>query len=175
MASLSFEKGLPMQSVMFLVAALISGVLVPLQAGANAALGRALGHPLWATLISLAVSAICVVPVMLALRVSGPPIAGLADQPKWIWIGGVLGVIYITAALLLAPKLGAASFMTTVIASQILASMAIDYFGLVGFEAKPIAGPRLIGAALVVAGVLVMQGPGLWRLIQSGSAVSIQN
>lgn len=164
-----------MQSITFLVAALISGALVPLQAGANAALGRALGHPLWATIMSLAVSAICVVPVLLALRVSGPSIAGLAGQPKWIWIGGIVGVIYITAALLLAPKMGAASFMTAVIAGQILASMAIDYYGLVGFEAKSITGPRLMGAALVVAGVLVMQGPGLWRFIQSAKQISIQN
>jgi transporter family-2 protein len=166
--ALLFAKGLPMQSVTF-VAALIAGVLVPLQAGANAALGRDLGHPLWATMLSLAVSAICVVPVMLALRVSGPSIASLADQPKWIWIGGVVGVIYITAALLLAPKLGAASFMTAVIAGQILASLAVDYFGLVGFEAKPLTALRLIGAAAVVAGVLVIQGPSLWRLTQSGT------
>lgn len=164
-----------MQSPSLLVAALIAGVLVPLQAGANAALGRALGHPLWATLISLAVSAICVVPIMLVLRVSGPSIAGLAAQPKWIWIGGVVGVIYITGALLLAPKLGAASFMTTVIAGQILASMAIDHFGLVGFEAKPITGERLAGAILVITGILVMQGPALWRLIESGAQIPIQN
>lgn len=166
--TLPFAKGLPMQSVTF-IAALIAGALVPLQAGANAALGRALGHPLWATMLSLAVSAICVVPVMLALRVSGPSIASLADQPRWIWIGGIVGVIYITAALLLAPKLGAASFMTVVIAGQILASLAADYFGLVGFEAKPLTLPRLIGAAVVVTGVLVMQWPSLWRLTQPGT------
>lgn len=85
-----------------------------------------------------------------------------------------MGVIYITGALLLAPKLGAAGFMTTVIAGQILAAMAIDYFGLVGFEAKRISGERLAGAIMVVAGILVMQGPELWRLARSGT-FSIQN
>ncbi|RWX74767.1 DMT family transporter [Neorhizobium lilium] len=155
-----------MQSLIFF-AALMAGALVPLQAGANAALGRALGHPLWATMISLAVSAISVVPVMLALRVPGLSVAGLADQPRWIWIGGVIGVIYISAALILAPKLGAASFMTAVIAGQILASLAIDYFGLVGFSALPLTISRLAGAAIVVVGVLVMQAPVLWRLVQS--------
>ncbi|MEO3998038.1 DMT family transporter [Mesorhizobium sp. CAU 1732] len=142
---------------------------MPLQAGANAALGRALGHPLWATMISLAVSAICVLPIMLALRVSGPSFAGLASQPRWIWVGGVVGVIYITAALMLAPRLGAAGFMTAVIAGQVLASLAIDYFGLVGFEVRSLTIPRLIGAAVVVAGVLVMQAPSLWRLAQPGA------
>lgn len=163
-----------MQSLAFLVAALISGALVPFQAGGNAALGRALGHPLWATMVSLMISAICVVPVMMALRVSAPTIANLTVQPKWIWIGGVAGVIYITAALLFAPKLGAASFMTAVIAGQILASMAIDYFGVVGFTARPISGLRLVGALLVVAGVLIMQGPSLWRMVQSDTQLSTQ-
>lgn len=164
-----------MQPLVFVIAALVSGALVPFQAGANAALGRALGHPLWATIVSLAVSAVCVIPVMIALRVSMPTVANLAAQPKWVWIGGVTGVIYITAALLLAPKLGAASFMTAVIAGQILASMAIDYFGVVGFAAKPITASRLIGALLVVAGVLAIQAPSLWRLIQSGIRISTQN
>ncbi|AGT10784.1 DMT family transporter [Paracoccus aminophilus] len=160
-----------MQPVTFLLAALISGALVPFQAGANAALGRALGHPLWATLISLAVSAACILPVMLTLRVPAPHLAALAGQPKWIWIGGVAGVIYITAALLLAPKLGAASFMTAVIAGQILASLLIDYAGVVGFAAKEITASRLIGAALVVLGVLVMQGGALMRtLLGTGAA-----
>jgi transporter family-2 protein len=39
----------------------------------------------------------------------------------------------------------------------------------VGFEAKPLTLPRLIGAAVVVAGVLVMQGQSLWRQTPSGS------
>ncbi len=164
-----------MQSLTFLAVALASGALVPLQAGANAALGRALGHPLWATMASLAVSAACVVPIMIALRVSAPTIANLATQPKWIWIGGITGVIYITTALLLAPKLGAAGLMTAVVAGQILASMAIDYFGLVGFVPRSISGARLLGALLVVAGVLVMQGPALWQLIQSAIKLSTQH
>ena len=29
--------------------AIVSGALIPFQAGANATLGRSLGHPLWAT------------------------------------------------------------------------------------------------------------------------------
>lgn len=164
-----------MQPLAFLVAALIFGALVPFQAGANAALGRALGHPLWATVVSLVTSAILVVPLMIALRVSAPTIANLSVQPKWIWIGGIAGVIYITVALLLATKLGAAGFMTAVIAGQILASITIDYFGIVGFTARPISGYRLAGALLVVAGVLVMQSPVLWRTVRQVSQLPTQS
>ena len=112
---------------------------------------------------------------MIALRVSAPAIANLSVQPKWIWIGGIAGVIYITVALLLVPKLGAAGFMTAVIAGQILASITIDYFGIAGFTARPITGYRLAGALLVVAGVLVMQGPVLWRTVHPVSQLPTQS
>lgn len=153
----------PSGSLTLLIAAMVAGAMVPFQAGANAALGRGLGHPLWGTMISLAVSVICILPVMLAMRVSVPTFANLAGAPKWIWIGGAVGVFYITAALLVAPKLGAASFITAVIAGQMIASVSIDYFGLMGFAEKQLTAPRLVGIALIIIGVAVMQGPSLWH------------
>ncbi|MDQ4678446.1 DMT family transporter, partial [Stenotrophomonas maltophilia group sp. RNC7] len=72
-------------------------------------------------------------------------------------------------------KLGAAGLMTAVIAGQILASIAIDYFGLVGFVPRSISGPRLLGTLLVMAGVLVMQGPAIWQSIQSVTKFSTQH
>jgi len=150
-------------SITFLIAALIAGAVVPFQAGANAALGRALGHPLWATVVSLIISIICVLPVLLAMKTSLPTLTGLAGQPKWIWIGGVAGVAYITAAILFAPKLGAAGFMTAVIAGQLIAAVLIDYFGIMGFASREITPSRIAGVLLVAVGVIVMQGPPLWR------------
>ncbi|PSJ60451.1 DMT family transporter [Pseudaminobacter soli (ex Li et al. 2025)] len=145
-------------SLSLMIAAVVAGAVVPFQAGANAALGRMLGHPLWATLVSLGISALCVLPVMLAMRVPLPSFASLAGAPKWIWIGGAAGVFYITAALLLAPKLGAAGFIAAVIAGQMIASISIDQFGLMGFAEKPLSAPRLIGLAFIVVGAVVMQG-----------------
>jgi len=159
-------------SLTFLVAALVAGAVVPFQAGANAALGRALGHPLWATIVSLIVSIICVLPVLLAMKVSLPTLTGLSVQPKWIWIGGVAGVLYITAAILLAPKLGAAGFMTAVIAGQLIASVLIDYFGIMGFVSKEITPSRIMGVLLVAVGVIVMQGPSLWRNAETIAAAT---
>ena len=111
-------------SLFLLLPALIAGAVVPFQAGANATLGRLLGHPLWATLVSLAVSIAVILPVMAAFRVPIPTIDAASKGPWWIWTGGLAGVIYITAALLLAPRLGAANFMVAVIAGQMIASRA---------------------------------------------------
>ncbi len=146
-----------MHTVLLTIVAVLAGAAVPFQGGANAALGRALGHPLWATLVSLSVSALCVVPVLIAVRAPLPAIDTLTTQPKWVWIGGIAGVAYVTAAILLMPKLGAAGFMTAVIAGQVVASLAIDYFGAVGLAARAIDPPRLAGAAMVMFGAVVMQ------------------
>lgn len=137
--------------------ALIAGMAVPFQAGSNAALGRLLGHPLWATLVSLGVSVLMVIPALLVMRAPLPQLSALAQAPWWAWFGGVAGVAYITAALMLTPRLGAAGFIVCVIAGQVLSSLVIDQWGLMGLAQRPVNGLRLAGVGLIVIGMLVVQ------------------
>lgn len=147
-------------ALLLILAAIVSGAVVPFQAGANALLGRTLGHPLWGTVISLCVSFACILPVMALAKVGAPTISNLVQAPRWIWIGGIVGVVYITGALLLAPKLGAAGFITAAIAGQMLASVVIDQWGLVGLPQRPVSLSRLAGLALVFLGLITMQVQG---------------
>lgn len=140
-----------------LLVALFAGAAVPFQAGSNAALGRLLGHPLWATLVSLAVSILMVIPALLVLRAPLPQLATLTQAPWWAWLGGVAGVAYITAALMLTPRLGAAGFIVCVIAGQVVSSLLIDQWGLMGLAQRPVNGMRLAGVGLIVLGMLVVQ------------------
>lgn len=148
-------------TLFLILAAIVAGAVVPFQAGANAVLGRTLGHPLWGTLVSLCVSLACILPVMALARVEAPTLPSLAQAPRWVWIGGIVGVVYITGALVLAPKLGAAGFVTAAIAGQMLASIIIDQWGLVGLPQKPVTVSRLAGLALIFLGLIVMQLQGL--------------
>ncbi|VVE12735.1 membrane protein [Pandoraea iniqua] len=140
-----------------LVVAMLAGAVVPFQAGSNAALGRALGHPLWATVASLLVSLIVILPVLIGMRAGAPDLGKAAGGPWWLWIGGIAGVAYITAALILTPRLGAANFIVCVVAGQVVASLVIDHFGLMGLAQKPANLARIAGVALIVAGMLVVQ------------------
>ncbi len=142
---------------LFAPLAMLAGAVVPFQAGANAALGRNLGHPLWATVASLGVSAVLASLVMLVLRVPAPDVSLSLRAPGWTWLGGAAGVFYITAALMLAPRMGSGPFMAAVIGGQVLAALAIDRYGLLGFAVKQITPLHWAGAALVVSGVAVMQ------------------
>jgi|UPI000322D995 transporter family-2 protein len=159
------EKEIGMPLLVLSCLALVSGALVPLQGGANAALGRALGHPLWAAVASLLVSLICILPVLLAMRVPVPDLGTALAQPSWIWIGGLVGIVYVTGAILLMPTMGAAGFMIAVVAGQLLTSLLIDRFGLMGLAGKPLDLWRVLGAATVMGGVLVFQWPSLSRLM----------
>ncbi|BCN37236.1 hypothetical protein ALDI51_05550 [Alicycliphilus denitrificans] len=152
--------------------ALAAGAAVPFQAASNAALGRALGHPLWATLASLSVSALVVVPLMVLMRVPAPAFGAAAQGPAWWWLGGVAGVAYVTAALMLTPRLGAASFIVSVIAGQMLASLLIDHYGLMGLAPKPAGAWRVAGIALILLGMVVVQMSSSPAVSASGPASS---
>ncbi|QXH44072.1 DMT family transporter [Pseudomonas xanthosomatis] len=140
--------------------ALLAGVVLPFQAASNAAVGRALGHPLWGALTSLLVSTAVVVAALLVLRVSAPNLGKALQGPWWLWVGGVLGALYVAAAAALTPKLGAAGFLLLVVAGQIITSVVVDHFGLMGLAQKPVNLARVLGVLLIIGGVLLVQGAG---------------
>jgi transporter family-2 protein len=141
--------------VSFLVLAALGGSAITLQAGMNAQVGRMLGHPLWATLVSLTVSVLSIVPLLLIFRVSLPSLSNLDQAPWWVWLGGALGAFFITVALTTAPELGAVVFISAVVMGQTIASMLLDQFAVAGFPSRPVTLWRVVGALCVVVGVLI--------------------
>ncbi|CRM16835.1 MULTISPECIES: DMT family transporter [Pseudomonas] len=137
--------------------ALMAGAVVPFQSAINANLGRGLGHPLWATLASLLVSIIVLLPVIIALRLPLPSLAFITQAPLWMWAGGAFGVCFISLALMLLPKLGASGFIALALAGQMLASLLLDHFGLFGLAQRQLTTPRVVGALLLMAAVALIQ------------------
>lgn len=141
----------------FALVAVVAGALVPFQAGSKAELGRALGHPLWATLISLLVSMLVVIPILLAIQLPIPALGAIQNLPVWAWLGGVAGVIYISSALMLVPRVGATSFIVCVIAGQLITSLLLDYHGWLNLPVREISVGRVLGVALVLLGMVMVQ------------------
>lgn len=79
------------------------------------------------------------------------------QRPLWMWLGGLAGVIYITLALILTPRLGASTFIVCVVAGQMLASLLIDHYGLMGLAQRLATPGRIAGVALIFAGMIVVQ------------------
>ena len=140
-----------------LLLATFAGAVVPFQSAINVNLGRGLGHPLWATLASLMVSILVLLPIILALRLPLPSLAFISKAPLWMWAGGAFGVCFISLALVLLPKLGASGFMALALAGQVVASMLLDHFGWFGLVERHVSLPKVLGALLLIAGVVLIQ------------------
>ena len=142
---------------LYLLVCLVAGAMMPLQAGVNAQLARWVGNPVSASLVSFAVGTLTLLAYTAAARPQLPPAAALAAAPWWVWGGGLLGAGFVTAAAAFAPRLGAATFISVTIAGQVFVSILLDHFGLVGFPARPATPLRLLGALLLVFGVLLVR------------------
>jgi transporter family-2 protein len=140
-----------------LLCAFLIGVVLPVQSGINAQLRIGVGHPLLAAFISFAVGTIALLGLNLVMRVPLPSGESAARLPWWYWCGGLLGAAYIYAAVILAPRLGAATLVAVIVAGQMVASLALDHFGWVGYPQQPLTPVRTIGALLVIGGVLLIQ------------------
>ena len=140
-----------------LLLAAFAGAVVPFQSAINVNLGRGLGHPLWATLASLVVSILVLLPIMLAMRLPLPSLAFIGKAPMWMWAGGAFGVCFISLALVLLPRLGASGFMALALAGQVVASLLLDHFGWFGLVERQVTLPKVFGAVLLIGGVVLIQ------------------
>jgi transporter family-2 protein len=129
------------------------GLSVSVQAGINAQLRTFLGSPVQAALVSFLTGTVALAAVALVERSPVPP--GLAAAPWWIWLGGLLGAFNIAASVFLAPRLGALVLAMVIISGQLIASMLLDHFGLLGYRRVPVEPGRVAGAVLLVVGVFL--------------------
>ena len=143
-----------MQLILF---AIVVGFVLPVQAGINAQLRLSLGHPITTAFASFLVGTLALGVLALVMRVPVPAAQLAAQAPIWQWTGGLLGAAYIAAAVVLAPRLGAATMIASVVAGQMIASVLLDHYGLVGFAQRAATPGRLLGAALVILGVRLLQ------------------
>src|SRR5512147_439811 len=100
----------PPGAAMYLILlAILVGFALPVQAGINAQLRVTLGHPIPTAFASFLVGTLALGVIALATRAPVPSLRLAAEAPAWHWTGGLLGAIYIAAAVVLAPRLGAAT------------------------------------------------------------------
>jgi transporter family-2 protein len=138
------------------IIAVVGGAALALQVAINAALSRAIGHPMAAALVSVIVSAIFLLAALTVLRIPLPSRAALAGTPWWALVGGVLGALYLVLSIAAVPRLGAAVVVALVIAGQLLTSLALDHVGAFGLAAHSITLWRFAGAGALIVGVVLI-------------------
>lgn len=131
------------------------GGLLALQAGANVQLAGAMRSPLGASTLQLGLAA----GLLLALATllgAAAALGRLPDVEPWHLIGGPASAVYITAGILLLPRLGAVVTVGLFIAGQMFASLVLDGGGLLGVEREPVGAAVVLGALGVAAGTALI-------------------
>ena len=134
-----------------------AGAMLPIQFGINAQLARWVDSPLRASLVSFAVGTLVLLVAAIPLLRGWPGPAALDGAPWWIWIGGALGAFYVLGSIVAAPRLGAVTLVGLILAGQTVASLLVDHFGWVGFDEHPVTPGRVLGVALLAAGVVLVR------------------
>ncbi|HTG63841.1 MAG TPA: DMT family transporter [Sphingomicrobium sp.] len=135
---------------------LFGGAMIALQAPTNAMLAKAGGSPVLAALISFGVGTVALLATWLASG-NRPGTSAFASLPWYAWVGGLYGAFFVAIAAYAAPRIGLASLITIGVAGQIAAALWLDHIGALGLPREPINLGRVIGALLVVAGVVMVR------------------
>ena len=143
---------------------LLVGALLAVQAGANVQLSAALGSPIGASALQLTIGAALL--IALAALEGGIGAAALLDEVAvWHLAGGLGSAIYITAGILLFPRLGAIVTVGLFVTGQMLASLVLDGAGWLGVAREPFDAAAIAGAGAVLVGVaLIVRGQGAARV-----------
>jgi len=140
------------QSVLLIfVMMLLSGVGIPIMAAMNANLGQHVGGPVAATAILFGVGFVLSAIVLMVVGV--PSFEQLGSGRPIYYLGAAFMVFYALAVTFAAPRIGIGNAVFFVLLGQLIASATIDHFGLFGAITTAITPRRLIGIALMAAGV----------------------
>lgn len=136
---------------------LLAGALVAIQTSFFALINKGLKNPLLSLSAIFCIAAVFVV-IGFFLHPSALPDKQTINHIPWYaWLGGILGVVYVTCVMLLTPKMGIAIVTAISVLGQLIASMLIDHFGLFSTTPQPISIGKLLGVAVMTAGVILMK------------------
>ena len=131
-----------------------AGGLIALQAPINAGLGKATGS-LPAAFVSFLVGTVALGAIVVLSGKAGG-LSSTFDVSWYYLLGGFLGALYVTNALIAVSAIGAGGVAAATIAGQLTASVAIDRFGLFGLDQVALSPERVIGVALLIAGTVLV-------------------
>jgi bacterial/archaeal transporter family-2 protein len=143
----------------WIVLALVAGAVLPVQGAINAQLDAELDAAIAVGAFSFTVATAAMALALGGIMATGAPrpqVSPLRGVPWWGWLGGLCGAMYVTAVFMLIPEIGAAAVVVLTVAGQQLASMAVDRYGLLRLPRRPISRRRLLGVAVLLAGVALI-------------------
>ena len=136
---------------MAVVLCAIGGLAGAIQAAVMGELGERVGVAP-ALAFAVGVSLVCALGLLFVWEQSFSGIRAAAQEPWWLWVGGVMSVFIVLGITVATPRIGVAATIGMVIAGNLVMAALIDQYGLLGQEQVAVTWPRLLGLLLLAAG-----------------------
>jgi transporter family-2 protein len=143
--------------MLYYLLSLLAGIAVAIQTGVNSQLRHDTNNPIFTALISFSTGTVALVFLYFVFFRQSPAFPNGYTFEWWKFTGGLCGVLYITAVVIAAPRIGAANALGFIVAGQFIAAIIIDHYGWMGLPIKAISWYRISGIALLLAGVYLIQ------------------
>lgn len=148
----------PVKALGWQLLGIVAGAALAMQPAINSRLAVAVGSPLQASLFSFASGTILLLAIMYIAKDHRPYVAGVitAPRPGWTWLGGLIGVCVVVGQTYLVRYVGVGLLTILNIFGMLVSGALIDHFGLLNTVKRPVSGRKLLGLALVLAGIIIL-------------------
>ncbi|WGS54951.1 DMT family transporter (plasmid) [Paraburkholderia sp. D15] len=137
---------------------ILGGILQAAGAPINGELKGTLVNPWLASSVSFLLVTFLAIAMFWIQPTPLPTLDDLRSMKRWAPLGGIVGAVAVFAGLTLVQKVGVGTLNGLTVCANLVASVAIDHFGLIGVAEHPLGWMRVLGTVLMVAGVaLVMR------------------
>lgn len=148
---------MPKSTVFFMLLVFLAGAILPIQAGFNIQIGKTVHQPVFAAFASFLIGTLALLIYLLAVKFNFSSISATQSVSPLYWTAGILGAFYVASVIIIAPKLGTALTFSLIVGGQMIISLILDHFGLLGFSIKEINWQRIVGVIFLVLGVLLIR------------------
>ena len=135
---------------------ILGGVLQTCGAAMNSQLNASLANRWLASTVSFGLITAFFMCVFAVFPSPLPTSEALASMPWWAPLGGLVGAVQVCAGLTLVNKVGAGPFVGITVSAALIASLAVDHFGLFHMPVHALNLWRVVGAALMVGGIALI-------------------
>ncbi|MDR5836555.1 DMT family transporter [Caballeronia sp. LZ034LL] len=132
---------------------ILGGILQAAGAPINGQLKGALVNPWLASSVSFLLVTFLAIAMFWIQPMPLPSLDDLRSMKWWAPLGGIVRAVAVFAGLTLVQKVGVGTLNGLTICANLVASVAIDHFGLIGVAEHPLGWMRAIGTGLMVVGV----------------------
>lgn len=134
----------------------VAGLLQAAGASMNGQLNRSLVNPWLASSVSFVMVLFVFLMLLTMMPRPLPTQADLAEMPWWAPLGGITGAVAVFAGLMFVQKVGSGALNGLTITANLIASLAIDHYGLFNMTPHSLSLPRVAGALLMIVGVALI-------------------